>query len=88
MGRPKPSQEVLDFAVAISRAVTAQSTSMCDFVARSGNLSLYALLGRLAPKVRSRDPKPERHDQSGELRLQADGKTADKVTAILGVYGL
>jgi hypothetical protein len=53
MGRPKPSQEVLDFALAFACAVTTQSASICDFVARSGNFSLYALLGRLAPKVRT-----------------------------------
>jgi hypothetical protein len=53
MGRPKPSQDVLDFAVAFACAVTAQSASICDFVARSGDFSLYALLGRLAPKVRT-----------------------------------
>ena len=51
MGRAKPSQQVLDFAAAFARAVTAQSASICDFVARSGDFSLYALLGRLAPKV-------------------------------------
>ena len=51
MGRPKPSDQVQDFAAAFACAVTTPSESSSDYVARSGEFSLYALLDRLAPKV-------------------------------------
>ena len=51
MGRPKPSEQVQDFAFAFACAVTTPSASISDYVARSGEFSLFALLGRLAPKV-------------------------------------
>ena len=76
MGRPKPSQQVLDFAAAFACAVTAQSASICDFVARSGDFSLYAVLRRLAPKVLTCDTTK----RGGELFVRPDAYTADKDT--------
>lgn len=51
MGRPRPSEQVQEFAVAFACAVTTPSASVSDYVARSGEFSLFALLGRIAPKV-------------------------------------
>jgi hypothetical protein len=53
MGRPKASERIRDFAATFANTVTANSTRPYDWVARTGEFSMFTLLMRLAPNVRS-----------------------------------
>ncbi len=53
MGRPKASERIRDFAATFANTVTANSTRPYDWVARTGEFSMFTLLMRLAPNVRA-----------------------------------
>ncbi len=53
MGRPKASERIREFAATFANTVTAISTRPYDWVARTGEFSVFTLLMRLAPNVRT-----------------------------------
>ena len=53
MGRPRASNAVRDFAALFAKSVTVPSSARYDWVARTGETSIFVLLSRLSPKVLS-----------------------------------
>ena len=51
MGRPKASERTLDFAALFAHTVTTKSHRPYDWVARTGEYSIFSLMSLLAPKV-------------------------------------
>ena len=51
MGRPKASHQNRDFAIAFADLVTIDSPGLYDWVARTGEYSIFTLLSRVAPNV-------------------------------------
>jgi hypothetical protein len=51
MGRPRASNAVRDFAALFAKSVTVPSSARYDWVARTGETSIFVLLSRLSPKV-------------------------------------
>ena len=51
MVRPKASKDSLDMAGSFALAVTTESKSGQDLIARIGNFSIFALFSRIAPEV-------------------------------------
>ena len=51
MGRPRASQQIRDFAALFADVVTANSSCPYDWVARTGDYSIFSLLARLATNV-------------------------------------
>ncbi len=58
MGRPTPSETVLEFAWTFAQSVTVPSQSICDLVARAGPSSIFSVMCRLSHKVREQTPLP------------------------------
>jgi hypothetical protein len=51
MGRPRASNAVRDIAALFAKSVTVPSSARYDWVARTGETSIFVLLSRLSPKV-------------------------------------
>ncbi len=54
MGRPRASDTIRDFAATFAAKVTTPSASQYDWIARTGQYSMFSLLTKLAPKVYSK----------------------------------